>query len=209
MNNLKIEKLVLGAVQTNCYLAVNADSRDALIIDPADKAKNISQKIQELKIRPVGILLTHGHFDHIGAALELKKEFQIPIFAQEQEKVILEDPNLNLSSMFGLPFQIEADIYLKDQEELELAGFHIKVLHTPGHTKGGICYYLPQELVMFSGDTLFRESVGRTDFPTGSASVLRDSVKRLLTSLPENTIVYPGHDMKTDIAHERRNNPFA
>ena len=111
--------------------------------------------------------------------------------------------------MFGLPFVIKADRFFQDQEETELAGFKVKVLHTPGHTKGGACYYLPEEKTLFSGDTLFCESIGRTDFPTGSQAELSKSVKGLLNTLPDDTLVCPGHESMTDIAHEKKYNPFA
>lgn len=162
MSKLHIEKMVLGMVQTNCYLAVNEENKEAVIIDPADRAEVIIQKVKSLQVKVAAILLTHGHFDHSGAAMDLKKEFQVPVCVLEQEKVVTEDNNLNLSSMFGLPFVVKADRFLQDQEEIELAGFKIKVLHTPGHTKGGACYYLPEEKTLFSGDTLFCESkIGR------------------------------------------------
>lgn len=208
MAKLHVIKMILGMVRTNCYLAVNDETEKCFIVDPADQAGEIERRIKELGVWPEVVLLTHGHFDHIGAASELKKKYGIPILAPEAEKELMEDSYQNLSSSFGKPFAVSADRFLKDGETISQAGFSIRVLHTPGHTKGGACYYLPEAGLVFSGDTLFYESVGRTDFPTGNAAVLRNSVKKLTEELPENTLVYPGHEMATDIAHEKKHNPF-
>ena len=153
-------------------------------------------------------MLTHGHFDHIGAARELADTYGILIGAGSGEADVLRDTEKNLSGQFGEPFTVQPDKLYTDKEEFMMAGFRIQVLHTPGHTKGGVCYYFPDEAALFSGDTLFCEGVGRTDFPTGSMSVLVNSVRGLFAILPENTIVYPGHGCETTIAHEKENNPF-
>ena len=138
----------------------------------------------------------------------MAEEWQIPVYAHEDEKETLVDPKLNVSWMMGREERFSADEFVKDEQELDLAGFHIRVLHTPGHTVGGCCYYLPYEDVVFSGDTLFCMSVGRTDFPKGSMSAIVRSIKEKLMVLPEHTKVYPGHNDVTTIENERMYNPY-
>lgn len=208
MSKLRIEHLLLGQVATNCYLAMKEDTKELIIVDPADHADRIVQKIQSMGGAPAAILLTHGHFDHIGAAEELRDKYGIRIYAMEEEGDVLASMQLNLSQMFGCPMTLQADVLLKDGQELDLAGLHITAFHTPGHTKGGACYYLKEECVLFSGDTLFAESVGRSDFPTGSMSTLVGSIKNKLLVLPEETRVLPGHNYESTIGHEKRYNPF-
>ena len=207
--DIMIKQYIVGPVCTNCYLVQNSKSKEILIIDPGDQAELLSRKIEELQGQPVAILLTHGHFDHAGAVKELKEKYAIPVYAHEAEKETLENPRVNLSGAFmGNPESYSADEYVKDEQEIEVAGFQIRVLHTPGHTVGGECYYLPQEMVLFSGDTLFCESVGRTDFPGGSAATLIRSIREKLMVLPDFIKVYPGHNEITSIGYERENNPL-
>lgn len=208
MSELAVKHMVVGAVATNCYLAENTRTKEALIIDPGDSAGKIAEIIKSDGVTPVAVLLTHGHFDHAMAAGELAKEYGIPIYAHEEEQKTLETPHINLSGMIGHSLVFHADRYVRDGEELELAGFQIQVLHTPGHTLGGVCYYLKSEKTLFSGDTLFCQSVGRTDFPTGSASTLIRSIKEKLMPLPDDTTVYTGHEDMTTIGMERKYNPF-
>ncbi len=208
MGNLKIEQYVVGPVQTNCYFLIHDITKEILIVDPGDNAKELSKRIHENEYQPKAILLTHGHFDHVIAAEELAKEFGILIYAHEEERSTLEDERLNASWMMGLNQKYYADVFVKDEQELDLAGFHIRVLYTPGHTIGGCCYYLPYEEVLFSGDTLFSMSIGRTDLPTGSASQLIRSIQEKLMSLPEQTTVYTGHGEETTIETERMYNPY-
>lgn len=208
MGKLQIERLILGMVRTNSWLAINNETKEVLFIDPADEGKKIQQKVTELGLIPAGILLTHGHFDHIGAVDDLKKIYGIECYAGAEEKDVLENPAYNLSASHGAGYAVYAEHFLKDGEILELAGFEIRVIATPGHTKGGVCYYLPQEKVVFSGDTLFKTSIGRTDLPTGSMGTLVRSVRSLLSALPEDTLVYPGHESETKVSFERRFNPF-
>lgn len=204
---MKIIKKVLGMMQTNCYLLVNEEKGESLLVDPADDFSEIEKMIEESKSRLAGILLTHGHFDHIMALEEVKKRYQVPIYAHSLEKDILENPDFNLSSVFVSPFGASADLYTEDKEKLDLAGFTVEVLHTPGHTKGSVCYYFAKEQVLVSGDTLFACSVGRCDFPTGDGQKLRQSICGLFKNLSPEVKVYPGHMQETDIGYEMRYNP--
>lgn len=207
--DITVKQYTVGPVCTNCYFAINNQTKEALVVDPGEQADMLKTKIEQLGIKPVAILLTHGHFDHASAAERLQKEFQIDIYAHEAEKETMEDPSRNLSgSMMGNPMRYQVDHYLQDGEEIDLAGFQIRVLHTPGHTPGGACYYIPDAMVLFSGDTLFCESVGRTDFPGGSASTLIRSIQDKLMPLPDYVKVYPGHNETSTIGNERAYNPY-
>ena len=205
---MKINHYVVGPVQTNCYVVINEDTKECFVIDPGASAKQLAERIRKDELTPVAILLTHGHFDHAGAAEELAKEFDVKIYAQEAEKDTLANPQKNVSWMMGGSETYHADEFLKDEQEVEFAGFKIKVLHTPGHTEGGCYYYIADEDVVFTGDTLFAQSVGRTDFPGGSMSQIVRSIKEKLMVLPDDTTVYPGHGDPTTIETERMYNPY-
>ena len=138
----------------------------------------------------------------------LLKEYDIPVYALENEKDILNSGRLNLSAMMGTEYTFSGARYVKDGQILDLGGMQVRVIHTPGHTSGGCCYYIEKEGVLFSGDTLFHASIGRTDFPTGSSSRLVRSVKERLFELPDETKVYPGHMDETSIGYEKKYNPF-
>ena len=205
---IKIESRVLGPVATNCYLIINLDNNESIIVDPADSPESIYDMVVRSASRPQAILLTHGHFDHIGAANEVREHYGIKIYASCDEEKLLASPARNLSNAYGMSLRVIADVLHNDGDILELAGLKIKAIHTPGHTPGGCCYYMEQEGVLFSGDTLFQTSVGRSDFPGGSASALVRSVKEKLLVLPEETHVYPGHMEETTIGYEKLHNPF-
>lgn len=208
MAPLKVEQYVVGPVQTNCYFAINDDTKEVLIVDPGASAKRLAEIIEEEKLNPVAILLTHGHFDHAGGAAELAEHFGIEVYAEAHEQETLENPGLNLSGWEGKELIYHADHFLNDEQEIDLAGFHIRVFHTPGHTVGGCCYYFSYQNVLFSGDTLFAQSVGRTDFPKGSASALLRAINDKLMVLPDETTVYTGHNDITTIGTERMYNPY-
>lgn len=206
---MKIEQYCVGEVGTNCYFIINEETKEMLVVDPGDSAPLLAEKIKQEDLKPQAILLTHGHFDHAMAAEELAGIFDIKIYAHEKEKETLEQPELNRSSMMGRKRGVyHADVFVRDGEVLKLAGFELKVLHTPGHTEGGCCYYIEAEKALFCGDTLFCQSVGRTDFPRGSTSQLIRSINEKLMVLPDDVTAYPGHMELTTIGMERKYNPF-
>lgn len=210
MNDLRVKTYVLGQVGTNCYLVYHEQTREAVVIDPADNSDYLIAQCRELGVALQAILLTHGHFDHILAARALADQFSCRIYAGKDEAELLKDPTKNLTGSWGRqPIYLAADVLAEDQQILELIGFSWQVLFTPGHTAGSVCYYIGSEAVLFSGDTLFAESMGRTDLPTGSeAAIIRSIMERLLV-LPEDTMVYPGHGNPTVISHEKKYNPVA
>lgn len=208
MGNLKVECLTLGVCQTNCYYIHKEDSREVIFFDPADKGNFLYETLQEKGFQIRAILLTHGHFDHIWGVEELKERSGAEVYAYEGEEKLCQDPALNVSAAVGRSCGIKPDHLFRDGEEFEFAGIHGKVIATPGHTGGSCCYYFEEDQILISGDTLFQESVGRTDFPTGSMSALVRSVKEKLFTLPDETKVYPGHGMMTTIGYEKENNAF-
>lgn len=218
MSEIKIGRMVLGVCQTNCYFLYRDGEQEAIVVDPADKGANIYAALQKNGFRIVGILLTHGHFDHIwgldvlrdaaNAAAEADGKESVKVYACEAERELLKSAQMNVSEQVGRACSTYADVYLKDGEEMALAGMHFKMIATPGHTAGGACYYFEEAGILVSGDTLFEESVGRTDFPTGSMGTLVRSIKEKLFVLPDDTRVYPGHGDSTTIGHEKGHNPF-
>ena len=200
---LAIRMMVLGPVQTNCFFLINEDTKEVLIIDPADRAQKIIEWINSEGLKPVAILLTHGHFDHIMGMAGVKNEYHIPVYASKDEVEVLANPQLNVSTMMGAYISLTADELFADGDVLELAGMKLKVISTPGHTIGSVCFYMEEEKVLISGDTLFEASVGRSDFPTGSSRQLIESIKTRLFVLPDDTDVFPGHGGTTSIAYEK------
>lgn len=208
MKNLELQKCILGSVYTNCYFLKNKETGELLIVDPAASSEKIFQQAAQMGGKVAGILLTHGHFDHILAVNEVKEKYHVPVYACREEEEMLREPSVNMTAYYGYSCSVKPEVLLDDLDVFELAGFSVQMLHTPGHTKGSCCYYLKDEGILLSGDTLFCGSVGRTDFPGGSMGEIVRSLHRLLDSLPEETEVYPGHDVSTTIGYEKRYNPF-
>ena len=203
-----IEVKVLGAIGANCYLFSCAESKKAVVIDPGADGKRIYRWILEKGLKVDYILITHGHIDHIGAVDELREllgDVLVGIHADDAE--MLTDASKNLSSYVGGELVLKkADLLLQDGQELMIGKEQIKVISTPGHSPGGVCFLCSEGL--FSGDTLFAGSIGRTDFPGGSMNQLIDGIKKKLFILPEDTRVFPGHGEETSIGEEKRDNPF-
>jgi glyoxylase-like metal-dependent hydrolase (beta-lactamase superfamily II) len=208
---MKIDYLILGGYQTNCYvLRKDESAKECLIIDPGLEAEELIEFLDEQKLNPVAVVLTHGHIDHIAGLTVLRSRFpEIKVYIHNLDAEMLIEPNINLSAMSGSAFVTKAeDVSLKERDEIDLAGVKLLVLHTPGHTPGGISLYSKEDGVVFVGDTLFADSIGRTDFPASSMSQLLNSVREKLFTLPEETKVYPGHGPATTIAAEKAHNPF-
>ncbi len=205
---MKIEKFVLGSMQTNSYLLINEDTKELVVVDPAICPDYVVNHVKTNEYLPKAILLTHGHFDHVMGIDGWVEAFHIPVYLHEDEKEILANPRKNLSYMVFKPYSYENVSCLKDDDILEVAGFRFQVIHTPGHTSGGCCYYEKNEEVLMSGDTLFAQSVGRSDFPTGNEQTLLKSIREKLFCLPDEVMVYPGHNELTSIGDEKVRNPF-
>lgn len=205
---MKIEIFVTGIISTNCYAVVNEDTKEAVLIDPAAYPKKLKNYLQDNGLQVKGILLTHGHFDHIMGIDAILEDFKVPVYVHEEEKELIADPILNESRTYTKGYAYDKAEFVRDGQTLNLIGYEFKVIHTPGHTSGGASYYVESEHVVFSGDTLFHGSVGRTDFKTSSMSDLIRSIREKLFLLPDETIVYPGHMEATTIGTEKNINPY-
>lgn len=208
MAELQIGRIVLGSCATNCYYIHKEGKTETVVIDPADRGTYIYEKIKEKGLSVAAVLLTHGHFDHILGVKELQAATGAKTYLLKEEVPLSSDPEKNLSGWTGTQVSLVPDVEVSDGEELTLAGIIFKVLATPGHTDGSCCYYLKEDGVVFCGDTVFLESVGRTDFPTGSGSKLLNSVREKIFTLPDDVKLYPGHGDATSVEHEKRYNPF-
>ena len=206
---MRITNLPSGALQANTYLAVDEKTNEGFIMDPGGYNKVLTKEVRDNDVKIKYIILTHGHSDHICGVNEHKAEFpDAKIVAYKDEEAMLENPNLNQSPGFGVPYSTKADILVSDGDELKVGDVTLKFIHTPGHTEGGMCIYVEEAKALFSGDTLFRQSIGRTDFPGGSYKEIMDSIRKKLFLLPDDTNVFPGHMGTTSIGFEKENNPF-
>lgn len=208
MSDIKIGKITLGMCQTNTYFLYREGNKEAIVIDPADQGGMLYDKLNSNGFEVTAILLTHGHFDHIWGVEELKEKSGAKVYASINEKTLLGSAGANCSKGCGRPCTIDPDMYLRDNETISLNGIDICVINTPGHTEGSCCFYIKEAGFLIAGDTLFQESVGRTDLPTGSMSELVRSIKDKLLILPADTKVYPGHGNPTTIGYEKDYNPF-
>ena len=210
MNEIGVYVMVLGPVETNVYIAYNKDSSECVIVDPSDNAAEIINTIEKNTLKPSGILLTHGHFDHIMAVNDLVTHYNIKVYISKLDEEMLLDPKKSGGSSFiNSGYTTKADVLLNDGDELSLLGKKIKFILTPGHTKGSGCFYFEDDKILFTGDTVFREDCGRTDLYGGSnPSIIKSIYERVLT-LPEDVNILPGHMGMTTVAHEKKYNPVA
>ncbi len=202
MSEINVNCIRVGMIATNCYIVYDDERREALIVDPGDNAYVIKQVVEQLNVKPVAVLLTHAHYDHIMGVPDVKKEYNIPVFLHKDDELLLEHPEENMG-VDTVHLQND-DTRLEGGETLELGGMEVQVIHTPGHTMGGVCYYIPEGKLVFAGDTIFRHSWGRTDFYGGSEDQLFHSIYTKVLKLPEDTTVFPGHDAPTTVGDERK-----
>lgn len=200
----EIKSFVSGMCETNSYILIDED-KNCVIVDPEGSSAPYIKYISDNSLKPICILLTHAHFDHIGAMEPLRKEYGVPVIAGEKEDIVLKDPSINLTTMTGEGKSFSADRLLKDGETFTVGKMEFKVIFTPGHTCGSVCYICGN--TMIAGDTLFLGSCGRTDFPTGDWKTMNDSL-HLLKDLDGDYTVYPGHGPETTLETERKTNMF-
>ena len=206
---MEVDGFTVGQVAENCYIARRDGASEAIVIDPGDESPRLEAAISELGLKVEAILLTHTHFDHVGAVAPLARATGAPVWCPELEVGVLADIMSYVPWPGFGPFEsYTADHTIKGGERLELAGFEIDVIFTPGHSPGHVTYVLPAEGAIFSGDVLFEGSVGRTDLPGGDTATLMATLAGLLDVLPDETTVFPGHMGVTTIGRERSTNPF-
>jgi len=204
---MKISKIPTGPLSVNTYYVFDENTNKGFIVDPGGYDASLAKLIKADNVTISYIILTHAHHDHIGGVDAFMKEFpEAKLVASKYEKEMLEDSEANFSNYFGQKMTLKPHIYVDDGETLNAGGLELKFIHTPGHTPGGMCIYVGN--CLFSGDTLFQQSIGRTDFPGSSFAKLKKAIHEKLFVLPDNTRVYPGHMGETEIGLEKRNNPF-
>ncbi|MBN2833729.1 MAG: MBL fold metallo-hydrolase [Candidatus Delongbacteria bacterium] len=208
MKNCKYNHRIVetGEIEENCVIVKCCKSNKAVIFDPGDDAEKIINILQDMNADPVLILNTHGHYDHIGAIERLRNHFKIPVKAHEKEEIYFLEPDKNYSIYGRKQISLKLDGYVSEKDDVKFGELSIKVIETPGHTLGGVCYLI--EDLLIAGDTLFAGSIGRTDLFGGDQNQLLNSINKKLAILPDATIVLPGHGRYTSIGQEKRFNPF-
>lgn len=208
---MPIEPLIVGQLKTNCYLVYDDKSRETLIVDPGDDADYIISKLSALSLKPMAILATHGHFDHVLAVTELKLAYKIPFYLHQKDEFLLARMQSSAKRFTGVIADPPAKVnrFLDDNQKFQITNFKFQIIYSPGHTPGGICLYCKSENFILTGDTIFANGAfGRTDLQGGDEKIIKKSIKKIL-SFPEKTIIYPGHGESTTIGREKRYYDFS
>lgn len=203
------EILRVGMLQCNCSIFGDENTREAIVVDPGDDIAQIEAVLEKHGLRVKAIVITHAHIDHIGGAAKLKAATGAPVYLNAQDEELYRHLDMQ-AEWLGVPTpaRTEIDTEAKDGDTLTLGAAVFHVVHTPGHTQGSLCLWIPSEQKLVAGDTLFREGIGRTDLPGGDGKQILRSIETKLFALPEETVVYPGHGPSTTLGHEREHNPF-
>lgn len=203
---MKVDRIVVGSMQENCYILSCEITKEAIVVDPGFEAKRIIKFIEENELKPQSIVLTHGHYDHIGGVEEIKNAFNVDIIIHQEDVELIEDPDKNFSSRTNKIIKFSADRIVEEMNTIKFGNEEVVVIHTPGHTHGGIC--LLSGKILIAGDTLFKQSIGRTDLSGCSEKFLVKSIKKNLMVLEDDVKVFPGHGPSSTIGFERKNNPY-
>ncbi|CCQ93583.1 Beta-lactamase domain protein [[Clostridium] ultunense Esp] len=204
---MKVVRIPAGIYAANCYLVYSEDTKEAIVIDPGGDEKDIITQIKDLELDIKYIIFTHGHGDHIAGVNGIKEYTNAPLAIHKDDEYLLMDGKSNFSSMMAMgTVEISADILLDDGDEISFGDLIAEIIHTPGHTPGGICIKIGDSI--FTGDTLFAGSIGRTDFPKSSFKDIMNSINKRIIIYPDETKIYPGHGPATTIENEKRSNPF-
>ena len=199
-----LETICVGPFQVNCYVLASGVDSEAIIIDPGADEQKIKRVLAKHNLKAGLIINTHGHIDHIGC----DDRFDIPVYIHEKDLIFLKDPELNLSNSLTRPFRLKSDVHtVKERESIELGSLRLEVIHVPGHTPGGIALLMKglENNILFTGDSLFCQGIGRTDFPQASEELLLESIRNKLFVFSDETIIYPGHGPSSTIGKEKRN----
>ena len=203
---IKVKKIISGRLEVNCYIVYDSCTLNAVIVDPGEDGDKVIRAVEEGGFKPEMLINTHGHYDHILSDEQIRKKFNIPLAAHKDEVVMLSDSFHNASAIFGSPGSVsKPEIILDDNQEIKLSFVSFKVIHTPGHSKGGICLLFDDFII--TGDTLFAGTIGRTDFPGGEYQDMMKSIEKI-KNLKNSLIIYPGHGSQTTLANELRHNPY-
>lgn len=205
---MRIETVVVGPIETNCYLAYDENTKEAVVVDAGDDTYDIARRIDELGLQVKYLLNTHGHYDHIQAVDELRDKYGAKFAIHADDVELIEHPE----KAGGLPAGFHGckapDLLLHNGDVISFGSYNLKVIYTPGHTRGCVCFYEANEKVCFTGDTLFRGTVGRCDLYGGNFGEMKKSVKERMAEIADDTAIYPGHEMESTMGWERKHNPY-